>query len=114
MSGSASLTSRKKVLIALKDYLNMWKASVGSNVLNEEKYDESVKEEQVKEDNKVQEEEQWSSYPSPNPNNGNTQVPMKTPSHTIAYSEDLYSNEPILDECFDVDSFYGKSYDSWV
>jgi hypothetical protein len=27
---------------------------------------------------------------------------------------DLYSNEPILDECFNVNYFYVKSYDSWV
>jgi hypothetical protein len=39
---------------------------------------------------------------------------MKTPSHTIASIVDLYSDEPILEECFDIDSFYGKSYDSWV
>jgi hypothetical protein len=34
---------------------------------------------------------------------------MKTPSHTIANTD-----EPILDECFDLDSFNRKSYDSWV
>jgi hypothetical protein len=39
---------------------------------------------------------------------------MKTPFHTIANSEDLYSDEPILDECFDINYLYGKSYDSWV
>jgi hypothetical protein len=39
---------------------------------------------------------------------------MKTPSHTIASIVGLYSDEPILEECFDIDSFYGKSYDSWV
>jgi hypothetical protein len=63
----------------------------------------------VKEDNEAQLEKEWSRYPYPNPNNGNTQVSMKTPSHTIANTD-----EPILDECFDLDSFNGKSYDSWV
>jgi hypothetical protein len=62
----------------------------------------------VKKDNEAQGEEEWSSYPSLNPNNCNTQVPMKTPSHTIANSDDLYSDQPILDECFNICSFHGK------
>jgi hypothetical protein len=35
---------------------------------------------------------------------------MNTPSHTIASSDEFYSDEPILDELFDIDYFYGKSY----
>ena len=35
------------------------------------------------EDEEEQVEEEWSSYPSPTPNNGNTQIPMNTPSYTI-------------------------------
>jgi hypothetical protein len=37
---------------------------------------------------------------------------MKAPSNTTANSEDVYSSKPILDECFDIIYFYGKSYDS--
>jgi hypothetical protein len=44
MSGSASFSSRKKVLDALAFYLNMCKASVGTSVLNEGNYVESAKE----------------------------------------------------------------------
>jgi hypothetical protein len=39
--------------------------------------------EKEKEDKEEQVEEEWSSYPSPTPNNGNTQIPMNTPSYTI-------------------------------
>jgi hypothetical protein len=39
---------------------------------------------------------------------------MKTPSHTITNSKDLYSDKPIPNERFDFDYFYGKSYNSWV
>jgi hypothetical protein len=39
--------------------------------------------EKKKEDIEEQVEEEWSSYPSPTPNNGNTQIPMNTPSYTI-------------------------------
>jgi hypothetical protein len=108
------LSARKKVLDFLVKIYKMCKASVGTNVLDQGNYVGGAKEEHVKEDNETQVEEEWSSYPSPNPNNGNTQVLMKTPSHTIAYSEDLYDDEPILDEYFDVDYFHGKKYDSWV
>jgi hypothetical protein len=33
---------------------------------------------------------------------------MKNPSHIVANSEDLYFDEPILDECLDIDSFLWK------
>jgi hypothetical protein len=36
---------------------------------------------------------------------------METPSYTIACNDDIYSDEPILDESFDVNAFYGESYD---
>jgi hypothetical protein len=54
----------------------------------------------VKEDNEAQVEKQWSSYPSPIPNNGITQVPMKTPSHTIVenYVVDFAYNACIIYE----------------
>jgi hypothetical protein len=39
--------------------------------------------------------------------NGNEQIPMETPSYTIACNDDIYSDEPILDESFDVNAFYG-------
>lgn len=39
---------------------------------------------------------------------------METPSYTISSNDDIYSDEPILDESFDVNDFYGESYDSWV
>ena len=68
----------------------------------------------MKEDNEKQVEEGWSSYPSYIPNNGNAEIPMKTPSYTIANDDDLYCDDPILDESFDVNAFYGKSYDSWL
>ena len=87
---------------------------VGTNALNARKYVESAREEQKKEDNEKQEEEEWSSYPSPIPKNGNSKIPMKTPSYTIASNDDLYCDEPILDESFDMHAFFGKSYDSWV
>jgi hypothetical protein len=72
--------------------------------LNARKHVESAKEEQNKEEegdkslslgmpmhckeNKIEEqeeqvEEEWSSYPSSSPNNGNTQIPMNTSSYTI-------------------------------
>jgi hypothetical protein len=35
------------------------------------------------EDKEEQVVEEWSSYPSPTPNNGNTQIPMNTPSYNI-------------------------------
>ena len=85
-----------------------------TNILNARKHVESAKEEQEKEDNEEKVEEEWSSYPSSSPNNGNEQIPMKTPSYTIANDDDLYCDDPILDESFDVNAFYGKSYDSWV
>ena len=88
--------------------------SVGTNGLNERNYVESVQEEEMKEDNEEQVDEGWSSYPSSIPNNGDAQTPMKTPSYIIANYDDLYCDDPILDESFDVNSFYGKSYDSWV
>ena len=68
----------------------------------------------MEEDNKGQVEEEWSSYLSSIPSNGNAQVFINTPSYTIASNDDLYSDEPILDESFDMNAFYGKSYDSWV
>jgi hypothetical protein len=39
---------------------------------------------------------------------------MKTPSYTIASDDDIYCDELILDEPFDMHDFFGKSYDSWV
>ena len=84
-----------------------------TDILNARKHSKSAKEEQ-KEDNKQKVEEEWSSYPSSSPNNGNEQILMKTPSYTIASNDDIYSDKPILDESFDVDAFYGESYDSWV
>jgi hypothetical protein len=39
---------------------------------------------------------------------------MNIASYTIASHDDFYSNEPILDESFVVNAFYGKSYDSWL
>jgi hypothetical protein len=68
----------------------------------------------VKVENETQVEEERGSYPFPNPNNGDTQVPMKTPSHTIGNGEELYYDEPILHEFFDVNYSYRKSYDIWV
>jgi hypothetical protein len=45
---------------------------------------EEDKEEQKKiEEQEEQVEEEWSSYPYPTRNNGNTQIPMNTPSYTI-------------------------------
>ena len=102
----------------LNDSLLMYVKSLNiplcTNVLNERNCVESTKEEQKKEDNQEQEEEEWSSYPSSIPNNGNAQISIKTPSYTIASDDDLYCDEPILDESFDVNAFYGTSYDSWV
>jgi len=95
-------------------YVKSLNIPVGTNVLNARNHVESAKEEQKKEDNEEQVEEEWSSYPSSIPNNGNAQIPMNTPSYTIASNDDLYSDEPILDESFDVNAFYGNSYDSWV
>jgi len=40
------------------------------------------------EDEEEQVEEEWSSYPSPTPNNGNIQIPMNNPSYTIASDDD--------------------------
>ena len=95
-------------------YVKSMNIPLCTNALNARNHVESAKEEQMKEDNETQVEEEWSSYPSSIPNNGNAQIPMKTPSYTIASNDDLYSDEPILDESFDVNAFYGKSYDSWV
>jgi hypothetical protein len=39
----------------------------------------------------------------------NEQIPMETPSYTIVCNDDIYSDEPILDN-----AFYGESYNSWV
>jgi hypothetical protein len=42
------------------------------------------------EEQEEQVEEEWSSYPSSSPNNGNTQIHMSTPSYTI-------DNDPLCD-----------------
>jgi hypothetical protein len=47
-----------------------------------------------------------------NPNNGNTQVSMKTHSHTNANSDDLTLMNPYLISSLILIIFYGKSYDS--
>jgi hypothetical protein len=40
---------------------------------------------------------------------------MNIASYTITRHDDFfYSDEPILDESFNVNAFYGKSYDSWL
>ena len=87
---------------------------VGTKDLNERNYVENVQEEEMKEDNEEQVDEGWSSYPSYSLNNGDAQIPMKTPSYIVANDDDLYCDDPTLDESFDVNSFYGLSYDSWV
>ena len=104
----------KVVQDALLMHIKSCNIPVGTNALNARNHVESAKEEQMKEDNEEQVEEGWSSYPSSIPNNGDAQIPMKTPSYTIANDDDLYCDEPILDESFDVNAFYGKSYDSWL
>jgi hypothetical protein len=85
-----------------------------TNFLNARIFFETTMEGQEKEGNVEKIEEEWSSYPYSSPNNGNEKFPMETPSYIIACNDDIYSNEPILDEYFDVNAFYGESYDSWV
>jgi hypothetical protein len=87
----------------MKDMPNKYVKSLNiplrTNVLNVRNHVESFKEEHKKEDGKniilempmqpqeedkeEQVEEEWSNYPSPTPNNGNTQIPMTTPSYNI-------------------------------
>ena len=99
--------AHKNLNDSLLMYVKSLNIPVGTNALNARKYVESAKEEQKKEDNEKQEEEEWSSYPSPIPNNGNSKIPMKTPSYTIASNDDLYCDEPLLDESFDMHAFFG-------
>ena len=72
------------------------------------KEDECTGEEQEKEDKEEKVEEEWSSYPSSSPNNGNEQIPMKTPSYTIASNDDIYCDKPILDDSLPDSPLCGK------
>ena len=94
-----SRESRKYMKDMLDNYVRSLNIPLCTNILNARNHVESAKEEQKKEDDKSislgmpmqpqeedkeeQVEEEWSSYPSPTPNNGNTQIPMNTPSYTI-------------------------------
>ena len=86
----------KAINDSLLTYMKLCNIHVGANALSEGNYFESAKEVQEKEDNERKVEEEWSSYPSSIPNNGNFQVPMNTPSYTIARDDFLYSDEPIF------------------
>jgi hypothetical protein len=65
-----------------------------TDFLNARKHVESAKAEQLMEDNEEKVEEEWISYPSFSPNNGNEQIPMETRSYTIACNHNN-SDKPI-------------------